>query len=425
MAAFETTAPTDPTISSSSHQVGQWKSDNTIDLKIHPDATDADSGVAGYSITFSKDTTQVPPQVISTTDTPDTTDTYTSPALADGEHYANVSTVDKAGNWTSTVHMGPFKIDTGKPTAAVKIKNGKTATKKRAVTLNISASDAGGSGLWLMRARNKGGAWSSWTAFANTLSWTLTGGDGNKEVEVEVKDRAYNHSSVVSDTIILDTVAPRAYVRTPWISTNKSKTTRWKVRWFGVDKAPSSGIKNYTVKVKADNQTNWNFWKVNTTKKKATFTGKPGRTYTFKALVKDNAYNQSTWSKRKTTVVPYDQDANVRARSGFSRLYSNPASKYYRGTARRSNTARNWIKYRVKGKSVHLIFKKGPNQSRAKIYIDGTHVKTIDTKSSSVKYRKAAFNKTWGSRGTHVVKIVNLATPGRARLDVDGIGIGR
>ncbi len=425
LAVLDTTAPTDPTISSSSHQVGQWKNDSTIDLKVHPDATDADSGVSGYSITFTKDTTEVPPQTICTTDTPNTTDTYTSPELTNGAHYANVSTVDKAGNWTSTVHMGPFKIDTAKPTASVRIKNGKAATKKTNVTLNISASDTGGSGLWWMRARNQEGEWSSWTEFSKTMPWTLPEGDGRKKVEVEIKDRAYNHSDIVSDTIILDTVAPRAYVRTPWISTNKSKTTKWEVRWFGVDKAPSSGIKNYTVKVKADNSSTWRFWKINTTKKKATFTGKPGRTYTFKALVKDNAYNQSTWSKRKTTVVPYDQDANVKARSGFSRLYSNPASNYYRGTARRSNTARHWIKYRVKGKSVHLIFKKGPNQSRAKIYIDGVYVKTIDTKSSSVKHRKAAFNKTWGSRGTHVVKIVNLATPGRARLDVDGIGIGR
>ena len=77
------------------------------------------------------------------------------------------------------------------------------------------------------------------------------------------------------------------------------------------------------------------------------------------------------------------------------------------------------------GKSVHLLFRKGPNRSRAKVYVDGKFMANIDTYSSSTKYRKAAYNKTWSKSGTHEVKIINMATAGRKRLDVDGVGVGR
>ena len=344
--------------------------------------------------------------------------------VSNGEKRVWVQFKDKVGNVSSAV-ADTIILDSSAPAGSIKINRGTIYTKSTNVTLNISASETGGSGLDKMRFKNRGGSWSPWETYKSIKAWTLRSGDGTKRVYFEVKDKAGNKSTVVSDTIIYDSTVPKAYVRSPWISTNRSKTTRWEVRWFGVDRAPSSGIKNYTVKYRADNQTHWTFWKVNTTKKKANFTGRPGRTYTFKALTKDNAGNQSAWSVKKTTIVPYDQDANVKRRSGFSSLYTNAASQYYKGTVRHSRTKWDWIKYRVTGKSVHLLFRKGPNRSRAKVYVDGKFMANIDTYSSSTKYRKAAYNKTWSRSGTHEVKVINMATAGRKRLDVDGVGVGR
>ncbi|GAH10333.1 unnamed protein product, partial [marine sediment metagenome] len=42
----------------------------------------------------------------------------TSSALADGNsHYFHIRSVDNAGNWQSTVHVGPFFIDATPPAA--------------------------------------------------------------------------------------------------------------------------------------------------------------------------------------------------------------------------------------------------------------------------------------------------------------------
>ncbi len=196
-----------------------------------------------------------------------------------------------------TTSLSPFVVagDVTAPTGTIKIKKGAPATKNKATTLNLTAADPAGSGVDKVRYRNGGSTWSTWQAFRSTKSWTLTSGQGTKRVYYQIKDKAGNTSVVVSDTIKYDSVAPRAYIRSPWISTNRSKTTKWEVRWFGVDKSPSSGIKNYTVKYRADNSSTWRFWKVNITKKKATLTGKPGRTYTYKSIVRDKAVNQNTW----------------------------------------------------------------------------------------------------------------------------------
>ena len=44
----------------------------------------------------------------------------TSTALADGNsHYFHIRSVDNAGNWQSTVHLGPFFIDTTPPAAVI------------------------------------------------------------------------------------------------------------------------------------------------------------------------------------------------------------------------------------------------------------------------------------------------------------------
>ncbi len=110
----DTIVSTDPTsVNSTSHSVGIWSSDNTIDIAWE-DATDATSGLDGYSILWDTDNTTIPDQ---TMDIEEGVQAATSPALADGNsHYVHIRSVDNAGNWQSTVHLGPFYIYTPLPT---------------------------------------------------------------------------------------------------------------------------------------------------------------------------------------------------------------------------------------------------------------------------------------------------------------------
>jgi hypothetical protein len=70
------------------------------------------------------------------------------------------------------------------------------------------------------------------------------------------------------------------------------------------------------------------------------------------------------------------------------------------------------------GKHVALAMAKGPARGRAAVYFDGVLQKTIDTYASSNKNRIVMWQRSLPS-GTHTVKVVNLATSGRPRIDVD------
>ncbi|MDY6950217.1 MAG: choice-of-anchor D domain-containing protein [Thermodesulfobacteriota bacterium] len=114
---IDKTDPTDPTPSSASHTVNVPSNDNTVDIQVSDDASDGSgSGVDGFEIEWDKSATWTP------TETKEQDGTWagaTFTATSDGDWYFHLATVDNAGNWTSTVHMGPFPIDTDKPDVTI------------------------------------------------------------------------------------------------------------------------------------------------------------------------------------------------------------------------------------------------------------------------------------------------------------------
>lgn len=117
----DTAPPTDPAdVHSTDHLVSTPSNDNTIAMLwtvagSAPGATDSGSGVDGYSFEFSNSSATIPDTVKDAEE--DLTGT-TSSALADGNWYFHLRTRDNAGNWTSTVHIGPYVIDTTAPAAS-------------------------------------------------------------------------------------------------------------------------------------------------------------------------------------------------------------------------------------------------------------------------------------------------------------------
>ncbi|GIP23435.1 S-layer homology domain-containing protein [Paenibacillus sp. J22TS3] len=132
---------------------------------------------------------------------------YTSGSLITREGRNTLVVTDPAGN-TTTLN---FIIDKTGPTGTISINNGAAATKSATVSLAITASDPGGggsSGLDKMRFSQDGETWSSPEIYSTTKSYTLTDGDGAKTVYAQFTDKAGNISGIVSDTIMLDTLAP-------------------------------------------------------------------------------------------------------------------------------------------------------------------------------------------------------------------------
>lgn len=139
---IDNTAPFDPvSVSSSSHTVDGSSNDTTIDIEWSADADDGGaSGVDGFSYSFTQGATDEP-DTEKDAEAEDGTTTTTSDVLADASWYFHLRTVDNVGNWTSTVHLGPFIIDTTAPTGSWSSPSS-GATVSGAAGLIVSVTDA-------------------------------------------------------------------------------------------------------------------------------------------------------------------------------------------------------------------------------------------------------------------------------------------
>ena len=114
--APDTTPPTNPTsIWSSSHTIGVWNQDRTIDVS-WSGASD-NRGLAGYYYTWSASAFTNVTTGDSYRSDSDGSGSETSPSLHDGDYwYFHIRYVDESGNLaSSTKHYGPFYIDNTAP----------------------------------------------------------------------------------------------------------------------------------------------------------------------------------------------------------------------------------------------------------------------------------------------------------------------
>jgi hypothetical protein len=105
-------------------------------------------------------------------------------------------------------------LDTVPPVGAVVINGGAANTNNRLVTLNLTATDPGGSGVTDMRVAQSlvELATTPFKPFATTDTLMLAGADGDREVIAQFRDAAGNVSDPASDTILLDTTGPTGSV---------------------------------------------------------------------------------------------------------------------------------------------------------------------------------------------------------------------
>ncbi len=163
-------------------------------------------------------------------------------------------------------------------------------------------------------------------------------------------------------------------------------------------------------------------WLTDTTATAATSAGTPGSTYQARGWAKDSTGAIGSASAWATVTMPYDD----RLASTWSRGWASGShASYYLGTYRSTTTAKAfWARGNVWTNGISLVGVKHPRGSKAQVYVDGALRATIDTYSSTTRYRQtlAFVSLPWGK---HNIKLVNLATSGRPQLIVDGIAYRR
>jgi len=170
--------------------------------------TDTLSGIESYKVVFA--TGAVPSSCSDGTVIYSGADTsHIHGALTNGTKYGyRVCAIDEAGNISTgaTANAKP-RPELNPPTGSITIKGGAEAAKCRNVTLTLTATDATPEKIKMCISNTE--TCTTWTAFAETKSWTLATGNGTKTVNVWFRDVWGNESDTpFSDTILLDTIAP-------------------------------------------------------------------------------------------------------------------------------------------------------------------------------------------------------------------------
>jgi len=208
----DTQIPSDPSVTGVSPTPGAWSNNQVVQIGF-AGANDNASGVEGYSVSWSLNAPQLPDAVV---DLPAAATSSSSPALADGMWYFSLRTKDLAGNWTSTLDLGPFKCDSTPPNDP----NVKSSTHG-----NPAATYADNDPAFEYAATD---AASGVTAYSRVLDQnpttvpTATGGttttsvsysdvaDGTWYFHVRAKDAADNWGPATHFRINVDTTGPQA-----------------------------------------------------------------------------------------------------------------------------------------------------------------------------------------------------------------------
>ncbi len=170
-----------------------------------------------------------------------------------------LSVVDQYGGDEGSLAGWSIDIDYNDPSApsgSVVIDGGEAITDTSAVTLALAASDPAAftTGLTSMRFSNDGTTWSALQPYAATAAWTLSAGDGTKTVWVQYADGIGNLSAPASDTIMLDTKAPKAKKLSPKKNSTGVKTST-KVTFVASEALIKSTVTKKTVKLTAGGKT--------------------------------------------------------------------------------------------------------------------------------------------------------------------------
>lgn len=211
---IDNSPPQDPHVTSSSHSENTASQDNTIYLSLES-ADDSGSGVDGFSYSFTHESEDLPDEE---KDIEEDVEAITSDELEDGSWYFHLRTRDNIGNWTSTVHLGPFIIDTTPPDAPTASPVPGDYTNSQEVALSSSDDISGVSSIYYTLddtdPSNENG-----TLYENPIAI---------EKSTNIRAIAYDHAGNSSSISLLSYgIAPVISLETTTSTSSSSVTITW------------------------------------------------------------------------------------------------------------------------------------------------------------------------------------------------------
>jgi len=226
------TPPPDPTnLRSTTHQVGTWSTSRSFGFAWSQDPDNL-AGIDGHSEAFGL--SNPPGAPASVQFGPTTMRTVTSPF--DGDLYYGLRTGDRSGNWSREVAVGPFPVDSVRPSqpgnlvSTTHTVNGWSTNRTMTFTWTPATDDRSGLAGYAASISFGGGADPGNTLSLGPSATTVTltaPGDGPAWFNIKSRDVAGNWSNVASiGPFLLDTTPPQNVVLTllPAVTTSLNVT---------------------------------------------------------------------------------------------------------------------------------------------------------------------------------------------------------
>ena len=218
----------------------------------------------------------------------------------------------------------------------------------------------------------------------------------------------------------LENVDPTTSVPTQWYLRTQlgaGGVTPVRIAWSGSDGSKGSGIRSYAV----SRSINGGAWKTVSYVQAASaydLVVTPGTTYRFRVRATDRDGNTGTWKLGPSFTARLVQQTSTAIR--YAGTWARSESPGFAGgSARTSSTAGSSATFTFTGRAVALVTTVGPDRGRARVYVNGTYITTIDLASATKTDKVEAWSRSWSTAATRTVKVVVLGTPGRPRVDID------
>ena len=143
-----------------------------------------------------------------------------------------------------------------------------------------------------------------------------------------------------------------------------------------------------------------------------------GSTDRYVVRAADGAGNSSGWAYGPfiRPLVTQQTSTAVTYRGTWTTVWSR---SYSGGSMRYATAAGASASYTFTGSSVAWVGALGPTRGSAKVYVDGVYRTTVSLYAATGASRRIVYAVSWGSQGTHKIRIVVVGTPRHPRVDVD------
>jgi hypothetical protein len=348
--------------------------------------------------------------------------------LANGTAYTfSVTASNAIGTGPASVASNSITPDGTAPTASLSGPGAVTNTSTLSYTITfseaisgLSATDFGtsgtASGCTVGTPSGAGGSYSVALAGCSDGTVTLT------LLTNAVADLAANpgpSSPVLAAVVRVDRTAPTvtAPSAVPSVGAMIGASVPTLVSWTGSD-GTGSGVGHYEVWLSTNGGAYVLIASPTTMTSTPSLTASTTTTYRLRVRAIDKAGNASGFAYGSTFHVKLiQQTSSVLAYYGT--WYTVSTTSASGGSYRYCTSSGRYVSYTFTGRSIAVVGTKGSGFGSFKVYVDGVYLTTVSEYATSTAWRRILYARTWSTSATHTIKLVNFATSGHPRFDVD------